>query len=123
MIGINRVTLLGRVAADPEPRQTKNGKSMVKLVVAIPGQRDHESTVEYFHVVAWDGTAEACAKFVKKGMPIYVEGRLNKRSWGAPDGGKRSEISVIASRVVFLGQYERASDNEKQPIHEDSLGS
>jgi single-strand DNA-binding protein len=103
MIGINRVTLLGRMAADPEPRQTKSGKSMVRLAVAIPGMRNGESTVDYFEVVAWNATAEACAKFLTKGAPIYVEGRMSKRVWDAPDGQKRSKYSVAAQRVVFLG--------------------
>ena len=103
MIGINRVTLLGRVAVEPEKRETKAGKPMVKIVVAIPGMRDGVSTVEYFDVVAWNGTAEACSKFVTKGMPIFVDGRLSKRVWEEPDGKKRSKFSVSAQRVVFLG--------------------
>jgi single-strand DNA-binding protein len=115
MIGINRVTLLGRVAAEPEKRETKSGKPMVKIVVAIPGMRESQSTVEYFDVVAWNGTAEACSKFVSKGMPIFVDGRLSKRVWEETDGKKRSKISVSAQRIVFLGSKSAAPENGDLP--------
>lgn len=114
MIGINRVTLLGRAAADPELRQTQSGQSMVTLVIAVPGLRDGEATVDYFEVVAWNATAEACAKFVKKGMPLYAEGRLIKRVWDGEDGKKRSRFNVSAQRVVFLGS-KPSSAGEAEP--------
>jgi single-strand DNA-binding protein len=103
VIGINRVTLLGRAATEPEVKQTKSGKTVANLVIAIPGRNDGEPTVEYFDVVAWDATAEACGKYVTKGMPLYAEGRLRKRVWDGEDGQKRSAYSVSAQRIVFLG--------------------
>jgi single-strand DNA-binding protein len=114
MIGINRVTLLGRVAAQPEIKETQSGKSMVRLAVCIPGRKkdDGEQDVEYFDVTAWDGTADACAKFVTKGMPIYIEGRLKKRVWTAEDGTKRSKYTVNAKRIVFLGSKGGGSSDE-----------
>ena len=115
MIGINRVTLLGRAAAAPELRQTQSGQSMVTLVIAVPGQRDGETTVDYFEVVAWNATAEACAKYVTKGMPIYAEGRLNKRVWDGEDGKKRSKFNVAAQRVVFLGSKPATGQEAETP--------
>lgn len=105
MIGINRVTLLGRVAAQPEIKETTSGKSMVRLAVAIPGRKNDEGEqdVEFYDVTAWDGIADACAKFVTKGMPVYIEGRLKKRVWTAQDGQRRSKIAINAKRIVFLG--------------------
>ncbi len=112
MIGVNQVNLLGRVAADVELRTTKTGKSVAKIVIAIPGRIKGEATVEYFEVTAWNKTAEACGQFVTKGMPIYVEGRLNKSVWDAADGTKRSTYRVVARQVVFLGSKPEAAPAE-----------
>jgi single-strand DNA-binding protein len=106
--GLNHAQIVGNVTRDPELRQTPNGDSVVSFGVATnfswkdrAGQ-DQEKT-EFHNVVAWGDTAKSIHNIVKKGRKIYISGRLQTRSWEAPDGQKRYATEIITENALALG--------------------
>lgn len=116
MANFNRVFLMGNLTRDPELRYTPSGTAVTNLRIAVNRRYKtqageiKEETV-FITVVAWGKQAETCTQFLSKGRPIFVEGRLQMRSWEATDGQKRNVLEVRASRIQFLG---------KRPVAEES---
>ncbi len=108
MANYNRVMLMGNLTKDPELKYIQSGAAVVNLRMAINRNYTTKSGEErkevcYVGVVVWQKQAENCAKYLSKGRPIFVEGRLQTRSWETDDGQKRSVLEVVADRVQFLG--------------------
>jgi single-strand DNA-binding protein len=109
MANINRVVLVGNLTRDPELRHTPSGTSVCKLRLAVNSRQKDAATGEwgekpnYFDVTVWGNQGENCAKFLSKGRPVGVDGRLDWREWEAQDGTKRQAVEVIADTVQFLG--------------------
>lgn len=106
--GFAHVTLVGNLTRDPELRQTPQGKSVCQFGVAVgrsykDGSGQWVEATSFFDVVVWGQQGENCAKYLTKGRPVAVEGRLEQRSWEAQDGSKRSRVEIVARDVVFLG--------------------
>ncbi|MBN1558515.1 MAG: single-stranded DNA-binding protein [Lentisphaerae bacterium] len=102
MANLNRVFLVGNLTKDPEVRYTSSGKAVGDLRLAVTSKfRDSEDTC-YVDVTVWERQAETCEQYLSKGSPVLVEGRLKFDEWER-DGQKRSKLSVVASRVQFLG--------------------
>lgn len=100
---LNKVTLIGNLGADPDSKYTANGKCVAELRVATSyGSGDKEQT-EWHRVVTWDKLAENCAKFLTKGRQVYVEGRIQTRSYDDKEGNKRYVTEIVANEVKFLG--------------------
>lgn len=109
MASLNKVLLIGNLTKDPELRYTPQGIAVVNLRMAVnrkfkdkAGQLKDETC--FITVVAWDKQAEVCNQYLQKGRPIFVEGRLQSRSWEDQNGQKRNTIDIRAERVQFLGQ-------------------
>ena len=101
---MNHVTLIGRLAADPEARTTQSGISQCSFRLAVPRRFTNQQGVreaDFFNIVAWCGTADFCARYFRKGMRVGVEGSLQSRSYQAQDGTKRYVVEVIADNVEF----------------------
>jgi single-strand DNA-binding protein len=108
MGSVNKVILVGNLGADPELKYTPSNRPVCHLSVATnevwkdkSGQKQERT--EWHRVNVWGEPAENCAKFLSKGRMVYVEGRLQTRSWDDKDGKKRYSTEVVADRVVFLG--------------------
>jgi single-strand DNA-binding protein len=103
---LNKVMIIGNVGADPEMRYTPSGKAVTSFRVAVnrqwTGQDGPQKETEWFGIVTWDKLAEACSQYVKKGSSLYVEGRLQTRSWDGQDGQKHYRTEVVAQAVQFL---------------------
>ncbi len=112
MASYNRVILVGNLAQDPEIRFLQgSGIPMCKLRLAVTrdfSNQQGERETDFFTVVTWRKQAEKSAEYLSKGRAILVEGRLQNRSWEAPDGQRRSTIDIVADRVVFLGRRAQA---------------
>src|SRR5918995_2197157 len=112
MANINRVVLVGNLTRDPELRHTPSGTSVCKLRLAVNSRQKDAATGEwgekpnYFDVTVWGNQGENCAKFLSKGRPVGIDGRLDWREWEAQDGTKRQAVEVIADSVQFLGSRE-----------------
>jgi single-strand DNA-binding protein len=106
---INRVVLTGNLTRDPELRNTPSGTSVCSLRLAVNTRRKNGSTGEwedkanFFDVTVWGAQGENCARFLSKGRPVALDGRLEWREWEAQDGNKRQAIDVVADSVQFLG--------------------
>ncbi|MCG5053987.1 MAG: single-stranded DNA-binding protein [Myxococcales bacterium] len=109
MASVNKVILIGNLGADPELRYTPNGNRPVcSLRIATSevfkdkaGQKQEQT--EWHRVTVWGDQAENCNKYLAKGRSVYVEGRLQTRSWDDKEGNKRYSTEVVAERVKFLG--------------------
>lgn len=113
MANFNRVILMGNLTRDPELRYIPNGQAVANLRLAInrtyktqAGEQKEEVT--FVGIVVWAKQAEACAEYLSKGSPVFVEGRLQSRQWETEDGQKRSVLEVVADRVQFLGRKKEA---------------
>ena len=107
MSGLNKMLTIGNLGTDPEMRYTAGGVPVTSFRLATnrsyttaDGERRDET--EWFTIVAWRALAEQCNQYLTKGRRVYVEGRLNSRSWQGQDGQTRFNNEITAERVVFL---------------------
>lgn len=100
---MNKAIIIGRLAADPELKQTGNGIAVTSFTVAVdrPYQKDKERVTDWLECVAWRGTAEFICKHFSKGDSIIVEGSVQTRSWEDKNGQKRKAVEIIADNVEF----------------------
>lgn len=106
---LNRVFLIGNLTRDPELRYIPSGQGVTTFTVAtnrtyMSPSGEKKEDVSFIRVVTWGRSAEVCNEYLKKGSQVFVEGRLQSRSWQAQDGSKRSTMEVVAQRVQFLGR-------------------
>src|SRR5262245_36094788 len=115
---LNKVMIIGNLGRDPELRYTQRGTPVCNFTVAVnrPGRLDDttgqrsEDETEWFAVVAWDKLAETCSQYIGKGRKVYIEGRLQTRSWEGQDGQKRSRVEVLAQQMVMLDARQPSGD-------------
>ena len=106
---INRVVLTGNLTRDPELRSTQSGMSVCSLRIASNTRRKNQSSGEwedkpnFFDVTVWGAQGENCARFLAKGRPVALDGRLEWREWEGQDGNKRQNVEIVADSVQFLG--------------------
>jgi len=94
-----RVTVIGRLCADPVLRHTKSGKAVTTIRLAVNAP---ESDPSFHSVVVWARTAEIVCEYMRKGRSVEVSGRTQKRSYKATDGTERNVTEIVASRVRFI---------------------
>lgn len=118
---LNRVQLLGNLTRDPELRYTPTGAAVCSFGIATnrswttdSGEKKEES--EFHRIVAWNKLAELCSQFLVKGRKVYVEGRLQTRSWQAQDGAQRSVTEIVIDDMILLDSNRGAS----APVSEES---
>lgn len=124
MSSLNKVFLLGNLTRDPELRQTANGASVCSFSIAVNEGFGDKKKVNFFNVQAWQKTAEACAKYLSKGRPVLVEGRLQNRNY-EKDGQKRTITEIVAENVQFLavtGRPEPAGQDDGTGSEGDCFG-
>jgi single-strand DNA-binding protein len=106
---VNRVILIGRLGKDPEIKYTPSGMAMASFSLATDENRKDsegkwQSQTEWHNIVMWGKEAERAGEFLKKGRLVYIEGRLQTRSWeDQQSGGQRSRTEIIGNRFVMLG--------------------
>jgi single-strand DNA-binding protein len=115
MRGLNKVMVIGNVGRDPEMRYIPSGKPVTSFSVATSrswtnseGERREET--EWFNVVAWGNLAEICKQHLRRGQQVYIEGRLQTRSWEDHEGKKRFRTELVASEMILLGGRRSASE-------------
>jgi single-strand DNA-binding protein len=119
MGSVNKVILVGNLGADPELKYTPSNRPVCNLSVATnevfkdkSGQRQERT--EWHRVTVWGDQAENCSKYLAKGRMVYVEGRLQTRSWDDKEGKKRYSTDVVADRVVFLSTGSGAGEGARR---------
>lgn len=114
---MNKVILIGNLAADPESRTTSNGVPQCTLRLAVQRRFANPSGVresDFFNVICWRQTAEFCQKYLLKGRKVAVEGSLQTRSYDAQDGSKRYVTEVIAENVEFCDRAPEQAQQQAQ---------
>ena len=115
MAGINKVILIGRLGKDPEVRYTADGAAVVNFSIATSEEWKDKNTgekkekTEWHRIVAFRKLGEICGEYLSKGKQVYLEGKLQTRSW-EKDGVTRYTTEIVASDVQFLGGRD-ASDS------------
>jgi single-strand DNA-binding protein len=105
---VNKVILVGRLGKDPEMRYTSSGTAVVNFSMATnhfskDQDGNNSDTTEWHQVVAFGRTAEVAGEYLNKGKLVYIEGRLQTRSWDDPNGQKRYKTEVVCSNLQLLG--------------------
>ena len=137
---MNKVYLIGNLTRDPEISTTTSGISMCRMSIAVSRRftnADGARDVDFFNVTAWRGTADNCAKFLKKGNKIAVSGSIQTRNYEKADGTKGFSVDIVADEVEFLTSRNDGSNegnneggmamggsgpvNGLQPIDDDNL--
>ncbi|MCC7197022.1 single-stranded DNA-binding protein [Candidatus Peregrinibacteria bacterium] len=119
MRSLNRVALMGHLAADPEVKITSGGNSLTRFRLATnrdwknsDGER-HEET-DYHRIVAWRKLAEICGKHLRKGAGIYLEGKLTNHKYQSADGTERIATEIVADVVNFISLKKSADSNQDE---------
>jgi len=119
MRGLNKVILIGQLGRDPELRYTPSGKAVTAFAVETrrdwitqDGQRHEE--VEWFHVVAWGNLAEICKQHLARGQQVYIEGRLQTRSWEDSEGRRHYRTEIVANEMIVLGDRRPLSNSQSE---------
>lgn len=139
---LNKAMLIGNLTRDPELRYTPAGTAVCSFGLATnrswtteSGEKKDEA--EFHRIVAWNKLAELCSQLLKKGRKVYVEGRLQTRSWQAQDGAQKSTTEIVIDDMIILdskrdgdGTYERGGNNNTSsnpaavpPVHSDDSAS
>lgn len=106
MSGVNKVIIIGRLGKDPETKAIGQGSTLTRLTVATSetwmkdGQKQEKT--EWHNITVWGKLAEICGKYLAKGRQVYVEGKLQTRSW-EDNGQKKYATDIVATAVQFLG--------------------
>ncbi len=127
---LNKVMLIGRLTRDPELRTIPSGASVCQLGIATNFVYTNQATgqkveqVEYHAVVLWRKLGEIANQYLKKGRRVYIEGRLQTRSWDAKDGSKRSRTEIVGDNMIMLDsggntQASSASEASTSPVTEE----
>ena len=127
MASINKAILIGNLGSDPEVRYTPSGSSVANFTLATNEQwtdknGEKQERTEWHRIVAWGRLGEICGEYLRKGSPIYIEGRIQTRSWEDRDGNKRYTTEIVAQSMQMLGSASREakarSADEKYPTEE-----
>lgn len=119
-LNYNKVIICGHLTADPDCRQTQNGTPVASFRVAVNRRtsQDCKQTADFLPIIAWQERAQFVGHYLRKGMAVFVEGRLQTREYTDRDGGKRNTLEVIADDIRFVD-----SKNSVQAIGEPSVAA
>ena len=125
MAGVNKAILVGNLGSDPEVRATPGGQRVANFRLATSrswtgqdGQRQEKT--EWHSIVAWGKLADICERYLVKGKQVYVEGRIETRSWQDKEGQTRYKTEIICEQMQMLG---RAGDRNGEPAGEAPRGA
>jgi len=108
--GLNKAMLIGRLGREPEMRYTPSGKPVTSFSVVtsrswVTTNGERREDTEWFNVVAWGNLAEICSQYLSKGQQVYVEGRLQTRSWEDSEGKRHSRTELVAQEMIMLDEH------------------
>ncbi len=109
MASVNKAILIGNLGRDPEMRYTQNGTAVTKFSIATTEKfkdkgGEWQERTTWHNIVTWGRQAEVAKEYLSKGSPVYIEGRIDNRSYEDKDGNKRYISEVVAQRMQFLGR-------------------
>jgi single-strand DNA-binding protein len=127
--GLNKVMLIGNLGRDPEMRYTPSGKPVTSFSMAssrswVSSDGERREETEWFNVVAWGNLAEICNQHLARGQQVYIEGRLQTRSWEDNNGQRHFRTEVVANEMIILGNrvgYNNQSEGNDYTSDGDDL--
>lgn|SRR5690554_6918170 len=119
MAGVNKVILIGNLGKDPEVRHLDNGRAVANFSLATSEVYNNKNgervtNTEWHNIVMWTPLAELAEKYLKKGNQVYLEGKLQTRSYDDKDGNRKYITEVVVSTMNFLGSRNDSNDNSGQ---------
>jgi single-strand DNA-binding protein len=122
-MNLNKVFLVGRLTRDPRLKYTPQGTAVADLGLAVnrtftdgSGQRREETC--FVDVVLWQKQADTVAKYLRKGSPVFIEGRLSYETWEGKDGERRSRLKVVADNFQFMDSQKDRRPGEGESVAE-----
>lgn len=120
MAGVNKVILLGRLGKDPEIRTLDNGAKVATFSIATSetykdknGERQEKT--EWHNIVLWRALADLAESYLAKGREVYIEGKLQTRSWDDKDGNKRYTTDIVGTNLNFVGSRADNTGGQQAP--------
>ncbi len=125
---LNKVILIGNLTRDPELRYTPQGTAVCTFGLATNRQwvteaGEKKEEAEFHRLVAWNKLAEICSQLLTKGRKVYVEGRLQTRSWTGQDGTQRTSTEIVISDMIILDSRIQAGQGEEIELPEEPIES
>lgn len=116
--GLNKVMIIGNLGRDPEMRYTPSGKPVTSFSIAssrswVSSDGERREETEWFNVVAWGNLAEICNQHLNKGQQVYIEGRLQTRSWEDDNGQRHFRTEVVSNEMIILGSRVGYNDSSR----------
>ena len=126
MASYNICILMGNLTKEPKLRYLPNGTPVCNFNIAVnrvytDSNGEKQEDVTFVDVVAWQRLAEVCGEYLSKGKPVFIEGRLQQRSWETDDGQKRYKLEVVARTVKFLGNGKSQSNEDGDDSQDDDV--
>jgi single-strand DNA-binding protein len=129
-MSFNKITIVGNLGKDPELRYTPQGNAVCNISVATNEKRrdktgDLQDVTTWFRITLWGKQAENASKYLTKGSPIYIEGRLRVEEWSDRDGKNRYTLDVQATDMQFLGtgRGEEFSGGQSQDFNDEPVST
>src|SRR6185312_565906 len=121
MSGVNKVILIGNLGKDPEVRYLEGGVAVANFPLATTEVHKNRAgekveSTEWHNIVLWRGLAEVAEKLLKKGMQVYIEGRLRTRSWEDKDGSKKRATEIVGENLTILSRKSAGLDGSTETI-------
>ena len=120
-MSVNKVILLGYVGKDPEMKEFESGK-VAKMTIAttekgykLKSGKEIPDRTEWHNIMLWGGLAEVAEKYINKGQQVYIEGKIQTRSWADKDGVTHYTTEVVASDLQMLGKREQGAKDVTTP--------
>ncbi len=119
--GLNKVLIIGALGSEPEMRYTPSGKPVTSFSVAVSrgwrtSEGERKEATEWFNVVSWGNLAEICNQHLRKGSQVYIEGRLQTRSWEDGGGIKHYRTELVANEMIILDGRSYVADDDYTDI-------
>lgn len=127
MHGVNKVTLIGNVGKDPETRYLESGVPVSTFSLATSESFKNKNgervtSTEWHNIVLWRGLAELAEKYVHKGDPLFIEGKIRTRTWEDKEGKRRYTTEIIANNMIMLSPRDKGDDfDSEMQIDDDEL--
>lgn len=124
--GLNKVMIIGNLGRDPEMRYTSSGRPVTSFSVAtnrvsVTPEGERRQFTEWFNVVAWGNLAETCNQYLRKGSRVYIEGRLQTRSWEDAEGQRRYRTELVARDLIMLDARRPEEEEVEEGIDVDEI--
>lgn len=126
-MNLNKAMIIGNLTREPETRNLPSGQSVASFSVATNRRwkdaktGEKKESVEFHNIVAWGKLADICSQYLKKGSKVYLEGRLQTRSWNDQSGNKKYRTEIVAENMIMLdraGTVPEAEDTKVPPKDE-----